>query len=146
VSSTHEKTSDPLLTVAEIAHELRVSPATVRTWVAKGRLRATRSGERKWLVRRSDVDRMMAADNPQQPLLLPEEPDQSEDPEERAARKLTAVLICTDRLVQAGAGAQQLLELHIAALELIQSAKANRSAHSTISREAIDAAIRAACR
>jgi excisionase family DNA binding protein len=146
VSTTHQNISDPVFTVAEIARELRVSPATVRPWVSKGRLPATRSGERKWLVRRSDVDRMIAADNPQQPLPRPEQPDQSEDPEERAGRKLTAVLICTERLVQAGAGAEQLLELHIAALELIQSAKANRSAHAKISREAIDAAIRAARR
>jgi len=48
--------------------------------------------------------------------------------------------------VQVGAGAQQLLELHIAALELIQSAYANRGAHTKIGREAINAAIRTARR
>lgn len=51
---------DPWLTLAEIAAELRVNPATVRLWVSKGLLPATRAGERKWLVRRSDLDRMLA--------------------------------------------------------------------------------------
>lgn len=50
---------DPWLTLAEIAAELRVHPATVRLWIARGRLPATRPGQRKLLVRRSDVDRMM---------------------------------------------------------------------------------------
>jgi excisionase family DNA binding protein len=50
---------DPWLTIAEIAAELRVNPATVRLWIARGRLPATRPGQRKLLVRRSDVDRMM---------------------------------------------------------------------------------------
>jgi excisionase family DNA binding protein len=51
---------DPWLTLAEIADELRLSPATIRSWVAKGLLEATRAGRRKWLVRRSDLDRMLA--------------------------------------------------------------------------------------
>jgi excisionase family DNA binding protein len=50
---------DPWLTLAEIAAELRVNPATVRLWIARGRLPATRPGQRKLLVRRSDVDRML---------------------------------------------------------------------------------------
>ena len=49
---------DPWMTVAEIAEELRLSPATVRSWVSQGRLPATRAGRRKWLVRRSDIERM----------------------------------------------------------------------------------------
>ena len=48
---------DYWLTLAEIAAELRVNPATVRLWIARGRLPATRPGQRKLLVRRSDVDR-----------------------------------------------------------------------------------------
>jgi excisionase family DNA binding protein len=51
---------DPWLTLAEIADELRLSPATIRSWIAKGLLEATRSGRRMWLVRRSDLDRMLA--------------------------------------------------------------------------------------
>lgn len=51
--------ADPWLTLAEIADELRVSPATVRLWVSKGKLEATRAGRRKLLVRRSSLDRML---------------------------------------------------------------------------------------
>ena len=50
---------DCWLTIAEIAAELRVNPATVRQWIARGRLPATRPGPRKLLVRRADVDRML---------------------------------------------------------------------------------------
>ncbi|MDE3130716.1 MAG: helix-turn-helix domain-containing protein, partial [Acidobacteriota bacterium] len=52
---------DPWLTLGEIAQELRVNPATVRLWVSKGQLEATRAGMRKWIVRRSEIDRMLAA-------------------------------------------------------------------------------------
>src|ERR1700743_2032705 len=51
--------NDPWLTVAEIAEELRLSPATLRSWISKGTLRAMRAGQRKWLVRRSELDRMV---------------------------------------------------------------------------------------
>src|ERR1035441_3601310 len=54
---------DPWLTLAEIAEELRVNPATVRQWVSKGQLTASRAGVRKWIVRRSDLDRMLAETN-----------------------------------------------------------------------------------
>jgi excisionase family DNA binding protein len=50
---------DPWLTLAEIADELRMSPATIRSWISKGTLRAMRAGQRKWLVRRSELDRML---------------------------------------------------------------------------------------
>lgn len=55
---------DPWLTLAEIAEELRVNPATVRQWVSKGQLKASRAGVRKWIVRRSELDRMLAATRP----------------------------------------------------------------------------------
>jgi excisionase family DNA binding protein len=55
---------DPWLTLAEIAEELRVNPATVRLWVSRGRLRAMRAGQRKLLVRRSELDRMLAPSEP----------------------------------------------------------------------------------
>jgi excisionase family DNA binding protein len=51
--------TDPWLTVAEIAEELRVNPATVRLWVSKGSLPATRAGQRKLLIRRSDLERVI---------------------------------------------------------------------------------------
>lgn len=61
-SDTHtDDTQDPWLTLAEIATELRVNPSTVRAWVSRGQLRAVRAGQRKWLVRRSEVDRMLEA-------------------------------------------------------------------------------------
>ncbi len=55
--------TDPWLTLAEIAEELRVNPATVRQWVSKGQLKASRAGVRKWIVRRSELERMLAATN-----------------------------------------------------------------------------------
>jgi excisionase family DNA binding protein len=51
--------ADPWLTVAEFADATRVRPVTVRSWIAKGQLKATRSGKRKWLIRRSELDRML---------------------------------------------------------------------------------------
>lgn len=54
---------DPLLTLAEIAAELRVNPATVRSWVSRGHLKAFRAGQRKWVVRRSELNRMIDASN-----------------------------------------------------------------------------------
>jgi excisionase family DNA binding protein len=50
---------DPWLTVAEIAAELRVNPATVRLWISKGTLPAKRAGRRKLLILRSDLDQMI---------------------------------------------------------------------------------------
>ena len=37
-----------------------MSPATIRSWISKGTLRAMRAGQRKWLVRRSELERMLA--------------------------------------------------------------------------------------
>jgi excisionase family DNA binding protein len=54
---------DPWLTIAEIADELRCSPATIRSWISKGTLRAMRPGQRKLLVRRSELDRMLAGED-----------------------------------------------------------------------------------
>ena len=47
-----DRTEDPWLTVAEIAAELRINPATVRLWIARGKLKARRAGQRKLLVQR----------------------------------------------------------------------------------------------
>jgi excisionase family DNA binding protein len=68
---------DPWLTVAEIADELRVNPATVRLWVSKGTLPARRAGQRKLLIRRSDLDRMLAAIHAEQPPVGPRPPRSS---------------------------------------------------------------------
>lgn len=77
--------ADPWLTLAEIAEELRVNPATVRQWVSKGQLQASRAGVRKWIVRRSELERMLAATNMAADA-EPAAPDTSQrvDPEGRA--------------------------------------------------------------
>ncbi len=51
---------DPWLTPIEIAKEIRVNAATIRLWISKGLLPATRAGQRKLLVRRSEVLRLLA--------------------------------------------------------------------------------------
>lgn len=51
---------DPWLTPIEIAKEIRVNAATIRLWISKGLLPATRAGQRKLLVRRSEVMRLLA--------------------------------------------------------------------------------------
>jgi excisionase family DNA binding protein len=63
LTEEEREAADPWLTLAEIASELRVNPATVRQWVSKGQLKASRAGVRKWIVRRSDLERMLAETN-----------------------------------------------------------------------------------
>jgi excisionase family DNA binding protein len=57
-----ESPEDPWLTIAEIAEELRCSPATIRSWISQGALRAMRPGKRKLLVRRSELAQMLAGE------------------------------------------------------------------------------------
>jgi excisionase family DNA binding protein len=70
-----ETPGDPWLTLAEIAEELRLSPATIRSWISKGTLRAMRAGQRKWLVRQSELDRMLAGEDIAGPDDPPGKPD-----------------------------------------------------------------------
>jgi excisionase family DNA binding protein len=63
VNDDLETPDDPWLTLAEIAEELRMSPATIRSWISKGTLRAMRPGKRKLLVRRSELDRMLRGED-----------------------------------------------------------------------------------
>ena len=63
MTDEEHEAGDRWMTLVEIAEELRVNPATVRVWVNKGQLKASRAGVRKWIVRRSDLDRMLAATN-----------------------------------------------------------------------------------
>lgn len=61
---------DPWMTVAEFAEAMRMRPVTVRSWITKGQLKATRAGQRKWLVRRSELTRMLeVGDAPSVPPL-----------------------------------------------------------------------------
>jgi excisionase family DNA binding protein len=62
---------DPWLTVAEIAAELRLNPATIRLWISKGTLPATRAGRRKLLIRRSDLDRLLRDMRSERPAVDP---------------------------------------------------------------------------
>lgn len=56
-----DSVEDPGWTLTEIAKELRVNPATVRLWVSRGKLKAKRAGQRKLLVQRSELNRMLEA-------------------------------------------------------------------------------------
>jgi excisionase family DNA binding protein len=73
--SDEDPADDPWMTVAEFAAEMRARPVTVRSWIAKGQLRATRAGQRKWLVRRSELTRMLEqGDGPHASPLPPPRP------------------------------------------------------------------------
>lgn len=48
----------PTVTVKEAARLLRVTPRTVRNWIASGRIQATRVSERVMLVPLSEVERL----------------------------------------------------------------------------------------
>jgi excisionase family DNA binding protein len=45
-----------LLTVSEIATQLKLNPQTIRNWIDEGRLPAYRIGERRVRVSRADFD------------------------------------------------------------------------------------------
>jgi excisionase family DNA binding protein len=70
--------SDPnpneLLTVPEIAKELKYTEATVRTWIKQGKLRAIRATGREYRVRRSDLDAMITTIEPHERAQLPVSP------------------------------------------------------------------------
>jgi excisionase family DNA binding protein len=68
---------DPWLTPTEIAKEIRVNAATIRLWISKGLVPATRAGQRKLLVRRSEVMRLLAENSSAggvQPYRRPQHP------------------------------------------------------------------------
>jgi excisionase family DNA binding protein len=53
---------DPLMTVPEVAATLRLHPDTVRRWLRAGQLPAVNLGGRRgYRVRRSELDRFLAA-------------------------------------------------------------------------------------
>jgi excisionase family DNA binding protein len=55
-----EAEAEPMLTAAEAAARLRVSPATVRRWVRQGKLRGTSLWKRgRVLVPLSEVERLL---------------------------------------------------------------------------------------
>jgi excisionase family DNA binding protein len=65
-ASPGEPASDELLTVGQVADALQVIPATVRTWIQSGALKASRPGDgtqpgRTYRVRRTDLNAFVAA-------------------------------------------------------------------------------------
>jgi excisionase family DNA binding protein len=76
IVSIDDEEDDPWLTLAEIAAELHLTPATIRSWVSSGTLQAWRPGKRKYLVRRSELDRMLAGKDVGEPA--DDEPDRPE--------------------------------------------------------------------
>ncbi len=60
-AATPAPEDDPWLTVPQVSEELKLHPATIRSWVKTGRLAAVRAG-RTWRVRRSEVDRALLSD------------------------------------------------------------------------------------
>lgn len=58
--------SDDLLTVQEVAHQLRVDDTTVRRWIASGALEAVtlpHAGKRRaYRIKRSVLDRLLHPD------------------------------------------------------------------------------------
>jgi excisionase family DNA binding protein len=51
--------NDPLLTVPEIAKQLRMSEWTIREWIKAGRLRGFRAGTRNYRIHRSELERFL---------------------------------------------------------------------------------------
>ena len=60
-----------LLTIAEVARGLKVSPVTIHRWLKQGRLTAYRVGPRAVRIARSDLARLMILRNGQGASQLP---------------------------------------------------------------------------
>lgn len=60
--TTHPKLGDAerFLTVAEVAADLRISPETVRRWIAAGKLPAVRVSARDLRIERAEYDQLLA--------------------------------------------------------------------------------------
>jgi excisionase family DNA binding protein len=84
-----DDSEDPWLTLAEIADELRLTPATIRSWVSTGILRAWRPGKRKYLVRRSELDRFLAGEDDEPSASEIDRPSRSMDTVEAPHRSPT---------------------------------------------------------
>jgi excisionase family DNA binding protein len=64
---TETRAEDEWLTVKEVAAELRLTPATIRSWISTGTLRARRVGQRKLFVQRSEVNRLLTGEDQYDP-------------------------------------------------------------------------------
>jgi excisionase family DNA binding protein len=66
--------SKPLLTTQETAELLKVSEATVRTWIRAGEIRAIRFG-REWRLAVKDLEAFVNARATRQPEAPPTDPE-----------------------------------------------------------------------
>lgn len=57
-----------LLTVEEVAQRLKLNPQTVRRWIRRGTLPATKIGRKEWRIRAADVYDCLAEPAPAQAL------------------------------------------------------------------------------
>ena len=68
-----------------------MSPATIRSWISKGTLRAMRPGKRKLLVRRSELDRMLRGEDMDGPDVEPGAETVAGDGHDQPARSLPSL-------------------------------------------------------
>lgn len=57
----HRQEELDLLTVEEVARQLRVSPTTVRAWLIQGRLHGFKLTPKVWRIRREDFQAFVTA-------------------------------------------------------------------------------------
>jgi excisionase family DNA binding protein len=57
----HRQEELDLLTVEEVARQLRVSPTTVRAWLVHGRLHGFKLTPKVWRIRREDFQAFVTA-------------------------------------------------------------------------------------
>jgi excisionase family DNA binding protein len=57
----HHQEELDLLTVEEVARQLRVSPTTVRAWLVQGRLHGFKLTPKVWRIRREDFQAFVTA-------------------------------------------------------------------------------------
>jgi excisionase family DNA binding protein len=57
----HSQEELDLMTVEEVARQLRVSPTTVRAWLVQGRLRGFKLTPKVWRIRREDFQAFVTA-------------------------------------------------------------------------------------
>ena len=57
----HRQEELDLLTVEEVARQLRVSPKTVRAWLVQGRLHGFKLTPKVWRIRREDFQAFVTA-------------------------------------------------------------------------------------
>jgi excisionase family DNA binding protein len=72
----HRQEELDLLTVEEVARQLRVSPTTVRAWLVQGRLHGFKLTPKVWRIRREDFQAFVTA----------AERQTTQDEKERSAR------------------------------------------------------------